>query len=88
VDFRLSLNEAARYSDCSIPRWWGGVAIGDYDGDGPDLSRVGGGRQLYRNLGVRFTNVTEHAGVRLTAWTPGGVWDLNGDGIGPARPLL
>ena len=45
----------------------GGVAVGDYDGDGrPDLylSRPFGGGQLYRNLGdFKFEDVTEKCGL-------------------------
>ena len=64
----------------------GGVAIGDYDGDGrPDiyLLRPFIGSRLYRNLGgFRFEDVTASAGV-----ADGGVWgmgatfaDLDNDG--------
>ena len=45
----------------------GGVAVGDYDGDGrPDLylTRPFGGGQLYRNLGdFKFEDVTERSGL-------------------------
>ena len=64
----------------------GGVAAGDYDGDGlPDLcfSRPAGGCVLYRNLGgFHFTNVTVRAGLRTEgSWTTGVTFaDVNGDG--------
>lgn len=64
----------------------GGVAAGDYDGDGLVdlcLTRPSGGPRLYRNLGgCRFTNVTDQAGVRNdSGWTTGVSFiDVNGDG--------
>jgi hypothetical protein len=62
----------------------GGVAIGDYDGDGrPDLllTRPQGGCQLYRNLGhFRFENVTQKAGIDPTTWGTGAAFaDIDGD---------
>jgi hypothetical protein len=64
----------------------GGVAIGDYDGDGlPDicLTRPYGGYRLYRNLGdFHFTNVTDQAGLRDDGvWSAGVTFaDVNNDG--------
>ena len=66
----------------------GGVAIGDYDGDGlPDLflTRPSGGNRLYRNLGdFRFEDVTERAGIRPAApgsWGGGATFvDIDDDG--------
>jgi hypothetical protein len=62
-----------------------GVAVGDFDGDGWDdlfVTAVGPNR-LYRNLGGRFAEVTEQAGVAGgdTAWsTSAGFFDYDGDG--------
>ncbi|MDA7513838.1 FG-GAP-like repeat-containing protein [Akkermansiaceae bacterium] len=64
----------------------GGVAVGDYDGDGrPDLylTRPFGGGKLYRNLGdFKFEDVTERCGL-----AGGEFWqaspsfaDIDGDG--------
>ena len=65
----------------------GGVAIGDYDGDGlPDiyLTRPYGGNRLYRNRGsLRFEDVTERAGGvgNDEAWNTGATFvDIDGDG--------
>jgi hypothetical protein len=64
----------------------GGVAAGDYDGDGYVdlcLTRPAGGHRLYRNLGsCRFANVTEIAKVTCdSAWSTGTTFvDMNGDG--------
>ena len=64
----------------------GGVAIGDYDGDGrPDiyLTRAFGGGSLYRNLGnFRFENVTDKAGLSNDGnWEMGATFaDINNDG--------
>lgn len=53
----------------------GGVALGDYDGDGRVdvfLTRAFGGSRLYRNLGgFRFDDVTEGAGIE-----DDGVWGM------------
>jgi len=65
-----------------------GVAIGDFDGDGrPDIfmaSKTGPNR-LFRNLGgLRFEDVTEHAGVAgpTDAWKQGAAFaDVNNDGL-------
>ena len=67
----------------------GGVAIGDYDGDGrPDLflTRPFGGNRLYRNLGdFHFQDVTERAGLtselKYDAWGAGPCFvDVDNDG--------
>jgi len=63
----------------------GGVALGDYDGDGrPDLylTRPVGGGRLYRNLGEwRFEDVTEKVGLATDGWTTGAAFaDFDGDG--------
>jgi hypothetical protein len=62
-----------------------GVAVGDYDNDGRvDLffSALGSNR-LFRNLGDRFEDVTDRAGVAgdAQAWSTGaGFFDYDGDG--------
>jgi hypothetical protein len=61
----------------------GGVAVGDYDGDGrPDLYVVRPGRNiLLRNLdGTRFEDVTDAAGVGHPGFGAGALWfDADGD---------
>ena len=63
----------------------GGVAVGDYDGDGRDdlyFTRSAGGGRLYRNLGgLRFEDVTAAAGVTDgEAWGTGASFlDVDGD---------
>jgi enediyne biosynthesis protein E4 len=71
----------------------GGVAMGDYDGDGrPDLyvtnSISSWGKpnkdhcgRLYQNVGGRFEDVTAKAGIRACGLGMGAFWaDLDGDG--------
>lgn len=64
----------------------GGVAVGDYDGDGWEdifLTRPQGGDRLYRNLGgFRFRDVTREAGVDGGGrWSTGASFaDIDGDG--------
>jgi hypothetical protein len=64
----------------------GGVAIGDYDGDGkPDLylSLASKSQRLYRGLGeFRFEDVTGNAGIQGDGlWAMGGSWaDVDNDG--------
>ena len=64
----------------------GGVAAGDYDGDGRDdfyITRATGGCRLFRNLGdLRFEDVTVAAGLTDDeAWGTGACFvDVNGDG--------
>jgi len=88
VDFVYRWNEAARYERLfNSSMVGGGVALGDYDGDGlPDLclTRPAGGCQLYRNLGdFHFTNVTARVGIHTERdWTTGVTFvDVNGDGL-------
>ena len=63
----------------------GGVAMGDYDGDGLCdiyLTRPHGGGRLYRNLGgFRFEDATAAAGVDTSrSWTTGACFvDVDGD---------
>jgi len=62
-----------------------GAAVGDFDSDGrPDLFLTAVGRaRLYRNLGDRFVDVTERAGVGGAPddWTTAAtVFDLDNDG--------
>ena len=65
----------------------GGVALGDYDGDGLcDIyfTRPHGGGRLYRNLGgFKFADVTVSAGLRgHESWCTGASFaDLNNDGM-------
>ena len=65
----------------------GGVALGDYDGDGRCdlyLTRPHGGGRLFRNLGAfRFADVTSIAGVDTgDSWCTGATFaDLNNDGL-------
>ena len=64
----------------------GGVALGDFDGDGRCdvfLSRPHGGGRLYKNLGnFRFRDVTAKAGVKTAgSWCTGASFaDVNNDG--------
>lgn len=64
----------------------GGVAVGDYDGDGrPDLylTRPFGGGKLYRNLGdFKFEDVTERCGLAAAEfWQASPSFaDIDGDG--------
>ena len=64
----------------------GGVALGDYDGDGRVdvfLTRAFGGSRLYRNLGdFRFDDVTEGVGIENDgAWGMGATFaDIENDG--------
>lgn len=89
IDFRndwkapLSLESAHTLSFAG-----GGVAIGDYDGDGLSdvyLSRPFGGGRLYRNLGqFRFKDVTAAVGLvggKKKFWESGCSWaDIDDDG--------
>ncbi len=85
---RARVAPTLRTSDdqCLPERMSGGVAVGDYDGDGrPDLyvtSLLGPGR-LYRNVdGRRFVNVTRRVGLaRLPEPSNGAGWvDVDDDG--------
>ena len=66
--------------------FWGGVCLGDYNGDGLAdvyLTRPINGNRLYRNLGnFRFKDVTEHAGVGAEQkWANGATFvDIDNDG--------
>ncbi len=62
-----------------------GVAVGDFDNDGrPDVfvTAVGGSR-LFRNVGGRFADVTERAGV-----AGGKPWGQKSDFCGTEMPIL
>ena len=70
---------------CEIERMSGGVAVGDYDGDGDDdlyVTRIDGPGSLYRNDDSRFTDVTAAARLAsLTDRSNGAGWaDLDNDG--------
>jgi hypothetical protein len=86
VDFEHRWTPPAKYAsklDNAVAG--GGVAIGDYDGDGnPDLflTRPFGGGRLYRNLGeMRFEDVSESAGVNDDKWATGATFaDIDNDG--------
>ena len=63
----------------------GGVALGDYDGDGRldvFLTRPADGGRLYRNTGgLTFADVTEQVGIGDDGWTTGASFvDLDADG--------
>ena len=87
IDFEHTWNPPAGLEDMISGSFTGGgVAIGDYDGDGkPDLffTDPADGGQLYRNLGnFRFENTTRKAGLTAAGgWSAGTTWaDVNGDG--------
>lgn len=87
IDFVHRWTQAPRYERLlNSSMVGGGVAAGDYDGDGRVdlcLTRPAGGHRLYRNLGgCRFTNVTDQAGVRDDSfWSTGVTFaDVNHDG--------
>lgn len=74
-----------REAEFAGPFAGGGVALGDYDGDGKVdvcLTRQIGGARLYRNLGdFNFEDVTAKAGIDAAGWTTApGFIDLDGDG--------
>ena len=65
------------------PSYAMGAAVGDFDNDGfDDLFVTGWGDQrLYRNLGGRFQDVTERAGLASRLWSTSASWaDLDADG--------
>jgi enediyne biosynthesis protein E4 len=71
---------------CNNERMSGGVAVGDYDGDGVDdlyFTQVDGGGRLYRNGGDgTFEDVTAAAGLENDLHTNGaGFADLDRDGF-------
>ncbi len=80
------LNEKIRNDILESPFVYGGVAVGDYDGDGlPDvyLTSAFSHNRLYRNLGnAQFEDVTERAGVEgAPAWNSGASFaDVDNDG--------
>jgi hypothetical protein len=87
IDFEHTWNPPAGLEDMISGSFTGGgVAIGDYDGDGkPDLffTDPADGGQLYRNLGdFHFENATRKAGLTVASgWSAGTTWaDVNGDG--------
>ncbi|MEO7799597.1 MAG: FG-GAP-like repeat-containing protein [Opitutaceae bacterium] len=86
IDFVHRWTPPERYRKTFDHSGAGGVAIGDFDGDGkPDvfLTRPFGGAKLYRNLGGwKFQDVTAQSGVeREQRWAGGATWaDVDGDG--------
>lgn len=74
-----------REAEFAGPFAGGGVALGDYDGDGHVdlcLTRQHGGAKLYRNQGdFTFEDVTAQAGITAPGWTTATSFvDLDGDG--------
>ncbi|HMQ74574.1 MAG TPA: VCBS repeat-containing protein [Flavobacteriales bacterium] len=88
LTLRNDLRESPEMNYFAYPYLYhsGGVAIGDVDGDGlPDvyLTTNRNGSRLYRNLGgLRFTDITDQAGVGTgDRWCTGpSMVDLNADG--------
>ena len=87
IDFVHRWTPPEKYQhELPFPCVGGGVAVGDYDGDGrPDLflTRPFGGSRLYRNLGdFRFEDVTQTAGLEdETLWGQGASFaDIDNDG--------
>jgi enediyne biosynthesis protein E4 len=85
---RARVAPTLRTSDdqCLPERMSGGVAVGDYDGDGRSdlyVTNLTGPGRLYRNVdGLRFVDVTRPAGLTgLTEPGNGAGWvDVDGDG--------
>lgn len=74
-----------RETEFAGPFAGGGVALGDYDGDGKVdvcLTRQTGGAKLYRNRGdFSFEDVTAKVGLVADGWTTAPSFvDLDGDG--------
>jgi hypothetical protein len=87
IDFRHDWVPSDQYPfDLETAMFGGGVAVGDFDGDGRSdmyLSRPYGGNRLYRNLGdFKFQDVTDSAGLGDDPSWGGGVTfaDVNNDG--------
>lgn len=87
IEFSHTWNPPARLAEMISGSFTGGgVAIGDYDGDGkPDLyfTDPADGGALYRNLGgFHFEDTTDEAGLAIEeGWSAGASWaDVNGDG--------
>ena len=95
IDFRHHDGASGRYY--MVETNGGGVVIFDYDGDGdPDVFLLDGGRlpgfqgeaprsRLFRNDAaagtIRFTDVTEAAGIEVSGYGSGGAaGDVDGDG--------
>ena len=61
-----------------------GASVGDYDGDGKDDVYVTALNRnfLFHNLGGRFEEVADVAGVRDNGWSTSSAWfDFDGDGL-------
>jgi hypothetical protein len=88
IDFVHQWKPADRYEASLLKTGFtgGGVAVGDYDGDGRNdvlFTSPHSGARLYKNLGdFRFEDVTQRVGVScLGAWTTGAAFvDVNQDG--------
>lgn len=89
IDFRNDWKAPAAYESArTLSFAGGGVAMGDYDGDGLTdvyLSRPFQGGKLFRNLGkLRFEDVTDSVGIgnqKRHFWEAGCTWaDIDNDG--------
>jgi len=87
IDFtHRYLSSAMLGRDLEQAKIWGGVCLGDYNGDGLAdvyLTRPYQGNRLYRNLGeFRFKDVTKQAGVGAErTWANGATFvDIDNDG--------
>ena len=84
-----TFTEMAAKAGCAITEFVKGVTSGDYDNDGLTdifVSTLNGKNMLLRNESrkdspVKFTDVTEKAGVKITTRTfPTWFWDYDNDG--------
>lgn len=86
IDFTFEWDPPEKYKMLFDGSLGGGVAFGDYDGDGKVdlfLTRAFGGNRLYKNLGdLRFDDVTEKAGIKDDGyWGMGATFaDIENDG--------
>jgi hypothetical protein len=86
IDFQHRwTDDPKRQTEFTGPFAGGGVALGDYNGDGRTdvfLTRAQGGGRLYRNEGGwRFVDATLEAGIGDDGWTTGPAFvDVDGDG--------
>ena len=86
VDFQHRWTDDPRHqAEFTGPFSGGGLALGDYDGDGRAdlfLTRPQGGGRLYHNEGgFHFKDVTTEVGIGDDGWTTGPAFlDVDGDG--------